>query len=192
MDVFSIAIIISVVCGLSMVIGGIFLIYKGAMTLAATAAADAITIEFKKQFRLHSQVPGLAFFIVGLLFIIVALLFCRPPRPIDLGGILEGASGPVTIVVSSQSWPLPPQSAAEIRGRITPDITYLVIEAVSPGCTPIQELVDTRNVKGGKVQIPKLHFIRKVDEVTSNPANISSVPFALPGMNAPPSYGVAK
>jgi len=192
MDTFSMIAIIAASCGLLMVLGGMFLIYKGAMTLAATPAVDAITIEFRKQFRLSSQVPGLAFFIVGLLFVVIALWFCRPPQPIDLVGNLEGTSTPVTIFVSSPQWHLQQSSTGEIRGRIVPDITYLLIEAVAPGCETIHGSVDTRNVKDGKVEIGKLKFIRKVDAVTLNAADISAVPFVPAPVNAAPAYGVSK
>lgn len=192
MDVFSIAVIMAVLCGLAMVLGGILLIYKGAMTLAGTPAVDAITIEFKKQFKLNSQVPGVAFFIVGLLFVVVALWFCRPPRPIELEGRFKGSDAPVTIVVSSPRWHLQPSSTGVIRGRIVPDMTYLVVEAFAPGCEPLQEPIDTRKVMGGKVELGEFHLVRKVDGVTLNPSNISSIPFQVPPANAPEAYGVAR
>lgn len=194
MDVFPIAIIGAIACGLAMVLGGILLIYKGAMTLAATPAVDAITIEYKKQFRLNSQVPGIAFFVVGLMFVFVALWFCRPPpppRPIDIEGKLAGDAGSVTIVLTSARWQL--QSSSEhIAGRIVPDMTYLLMEANSPGCEPVQRPIDTRKVKGGKVELGELHFTKKVDGVVANPANISPLPFQAPPANTPGAYGVTK
>jgi hypothetical protein len=192
MDVFSIAIVVAVICGLVMVVGGIVLIYKGAMTLAATPAVDAITIEFKKQFRLSSQVPGLAFFIVGLLFVVVALWFCRPPRPIELYGTVNGSQEHVQIIVSSQRWPLQPSSTGEINGRIVPDMTYLLIEANAPGCDPIQEPIDTRRMKDGKIILGNIHLTRRVEQVAVNNANISPVPFDVPPLRSPAAYGVAK
>jgi len=78
MTVFDIVVLIAAACGLAMVVGGIWLLARGAITLAATPKTDALTLEWKKQFRINTQVPGLAFFLVGL------IRMRGKPRPSDL------------------------------------------------------------------------------------------------------------
>jgi len=195
MDVFSVVIIMAGICGLAMVLGGIWLIYKGAITLAATPAADAITLEFRKQFRLHSQAPGLAFFIVGLMFVACALWFSRPPRPplpIELEGELDGTNSDTKVFATSQQWMLTLSSTGEFKAKIVPDITYLVIDASSPGCDPIQTIVDTREQKDGKVHIDKLRFVKRIEGNPIPQNDVLPAPVALPPPDAAPSYGVAK
>ena len=63
MTVFELVALVAAIAGLAMVIGGIWLVAKGILTMAATPQADALTVELKKQFRLRTQVPGLAFFL---------------------------------------------------------------------------------------------------------------------------------
>ena len=63
-----IVIVLAGVCGLLMVVGGLGLFYKGAITLQVASQNQAVKIEFFKQFKLTTQYPALAFFVIGLAF----------------------------------------------------------------------------------------------------------------------------
>src|SRR5438128_11847637 len=90
---FDAVIVITVVCGLLMVVGGMVLLYKGTITLKDSNPDEAIKIEFKRMINVTTRYPALALFIIGLAFTVVALYFVQheaiPAFTID--GILQAA-----------------------------------------------------------------------------------------------------
>ena len=124
MTAFEIVALTGALAGISMVLGGIWLVAQGALTLAATPKSDALTIEWKKQFRINTQVPGIAFFLVGLLFITLSLGFLKPPElvPIEFEGEIKGIEEAPTIVVRPANWELPASTGGHVNGRVYPDL----------------------------------------------------------------------
>ena len=78
MSIFDYAVILAALAGLIMVIGGIVLIYKGALVLASTDSGTALSIEWKQDFRLNTQAPGIAFFLLGLIFSSISIYASKP------------------------------------------------------------------------------------------------------------------
>src|SRR6266498_5230438 len=59
-----------ILCGIIMVLGGILLLYKGAIQLESASKDPALTVDvFNKQFSLSTRVPALGLFVIGLLFV---------------------------------------------------------------------------------------------------------------------------
>ena len=180
MTVFGTVVLITALCGLVIVTGGIFLLAKGAITLAATSGTDALSIEWQKQFKINTQVPGVAFFVIGLCFIVAALYAARPQRvePIDVNGEVDGVDGPVTLVVKPQTWQFPALSGGVIRARIYPDVSTLVLEASAPGYEPTSmaiEVSSSTQVSIGRVQLKK-----RLQEIQAKGENISPIGFPAP------------
>ncbi len=92
---FNITVIISAVCGLLLVSGGIFLLWRGVISLEATSQKGALSIEWKKQLKLTTHVPALALFIIGLAFIVAALISSRPKELPSI--IVAGEKNPAAI-----------------------------------------------------------------------------------------------
>lgn len=182
MTVFEIVILIAAVCGVSMVIGGIWLLAKGAITLAATPKADALTIEWKKQFRINTQVPGLAFFIVGLIFIVLSLLFSKPPDvvPIEFRGQIKGVEAPVTVLVSPNKWQIQTTSTGIVQGKIYPDISMLVLVATAPGYEPFSTVVSMKNQGPRLAELGTLELKRKIGEIAATAGKIGDINFTPP------------
>jgi predicted permease len=67
------AILFAAIAGFCMVIGGMLLIYRGSLVLAGTDSSTTLSIEWKNDFKLNTQAPGIAFFIIGLLFSVVSI-----------------------------------------------------------------------------------------------------------------------
>jgi hypothetical protein len=191
MSVFDLAVLLAALCGLVMVCGGIALLWRGAITLASTKARDAISIEFRKQFRIHTQIPGIAIFLVGLLFITQALYFSKPTEvaPIDLQGVIKEVAAPVTVIVSTK-WPLPTFTDGQIRGRIYPDVSTLVVEATAPGYMPFSAPV--RPKSDHVASIGEVRLIKKVEEIPTRPENIQPLDFVPPPPTKPGSFGAPR
>jgi hypothetical protein len=189
MSTFDTVVIAAALCGVVMVGGGIALLWKGAITLAATPEATALSIEFKKQFRMNTQVPGIAFFVVGLVFIVVALYASKPTGvvPIDLQGEVLGVKAPVSVGASTK-WHLDSFSSGAIRGRIYPEVTTLVIEVSAPGYVPVTTPIE---IKPGIQQavIGKFQLEKRIDEIPANPGRIAPVQFKPPPINTKGAQG---
>ena len=179
MTVFEVVALIASLCGFAMVLGGIWLVGKGVITLASTPKYDALTIEWKKQFRIHTQAPGLAFFLVGLIFVAVALQYLRPSGvvPIEIEGTLKGVEEPVTASVRPINWDLH-STVNQISGRIYPDFSTIILVVNAPGYEPYSKVIKM-NVSGRRLaQLGIVELRRKVRESDLS-KKIANLPFGI-------------
>jgi hypothetical protein len=183
MNAFEIVALMGSAAGLSMVLGGIWLVAKGVITMAATPKADALTIEWKKQFRMNTQIPGLAFFLVGLMFIAVSLYFLQPHEiePIEFEGQLKGVDEQVSIFVRPTTWELPGDSATgQISGKVYPDFSILVLMVNAPGYEPLIKPVKI-NLGGQRVaKLGTLELRRSKVKESDLQKSIAPIPFSAP------------
>jgi hypothetical protein len=181
MNAFEIVALVGALAGLCMVLGGIWLVAKGVITMVATPKADALTIEWKKQFRINTQVPGLAFFLVGLMFIAVSLGFLKPPDvvPIEFEGQIQGVEEPVSILVRPANWELPGNSTGEISGKVYPDFSVLVIVINAPGYEPYTKPIKVSAEGPRTAKLGTLQLRRKLKESDLG-KQVAPLPFTLP------------
>jgi hypothetical protein len=179
-NILATVILLTAACGIMVVAGGIYLLSKGAITLAATAPADALTIEWQKKFRVNTQVPGIAFFVLGLGFVMAALFWASPSpgHAVDLRGEIGGVDGPVTLIIRTQPLPLPVFSDGIIRYRFYPDFSVLTLEASAPGYEPMPVPVEI--ARAGVIDVGKLNLKRKIDEIRAQPDSITAIGFRPP------------
>lgn len=197
-NVFSSVVLIAAVAGLLMVVGGMWLIYKGAIILNNTNPQEAITIEWRQNFRMSTQVPGIAFFIVGLLFSSLAIWAAKPSgvEPIRIKGNLKGISDIVTIKIipSSSSWTVQTGSNGEINGRIYPDIDVLTLELTAPGYD--EEFVPYSLETAGQreIDLSKKNIVlrKKIDTIVGNQEDIIEPDVPLKPLGEKPSFGVSR
>lgn len=193
MTAFEMVALIGALAGASMVLGGIWLVAKGVITLAATPKADALTIEWKKQFRINTQVPGLAFFLVGLMFISISLGFLRPPDivPIEFAGQLKGVDQPVSIVVRPENWELPGGSTGQINGKIYPDFSVLVLMVNAPGYEPFTKSIRIEPNGHRVAELGTMEMHRKVIQADLE-THVAALPFGAPPVSDGATFGVAR
>jgi hypothetical protein len=178
MTVLAIVELLTATCGIIVVAGGIYLLAKGAITLAATSPADALTIEWQKKFRVNTQVPGIAFFVIGLCFVVVALYSASPPEPIDLQGEVHGVDGPVTVIIRSEPLHPPVFGDGAIRYRFYPDFSVLTLEASAPGYEPMPVPVEISH--GALINVGTIQLRRKIQEIAAKPESIQPISFQPP------------
>ncbi|MDF3822084.1 hypothetical protein P3G55_19420 [Leptospira sp. 96542] len=194
MNAFVIVALLGAIAGLSMVLGGIWLVAKGLITMAATPKADALTIEWKKQFRINTQVPGLAFFLVGLMSITTSLVFLKPSDadPIEFEGQIRGIEGQVSILVRPSNWILNGDSATgRISGNVYPDFSFLVLSINAPGYEPLNKQVRV-NLTGQRIANLGMVELRRSPVSESDlTRQIAPIPFSSPSLatTRAPTFG---
>lgn len=136
---------IAALCGLIMVVGGIILLYKGIITLNQASSGKALTVEFKKEFRIYTQYPALGLFIIGIVFISLALYSSKTPT-LTLSGrtTIDNNSIHKIIIRSDTEFQLSVDSQGNIQGSMFPNLDHfeLVIEASGYEPNPF-----TKNIK---------------------------------------------
>lgn len=191
---FDMVIVLGGVCGLVMVVGGILLFYKGAISLKEASSQGAVDLEFKKMFRITTHYPALGFFIIGLLFIVTAAMFSKPARvsPLRIEGklnVLDPSS--VTIRVSAGNWMLEPSTDGTIKGTIYPDMDILKVEITAPGYIPpsIKKTLRRDDIKAGTALLGEIAFQEKrLDKPPVDPGKIVAAPPSLPHPSAPGKF----
>lgn len=184
MATLDIAIIGGTICGIIMVVGGILLLYKGAVRLEVASEDPSLTLElFEKQFKLTTHAPALGLFVIGLLFVGLSIYFGErmTAAPIELRGKTEDVDEPVTVFVRSE-WGVPaPQG--KVHHILRPQLDVLWIYVSAPGYEPYSDSFSKDVVKKG-VDFGVIKLKRQVKErIKPNEKNIVALP---PGITPPP------
>jgi hypothetical protein len=135
---FDFLIIIGGLCSLSMVLGGILLLYKGAITLDKRPTDSAVDVEFKRFFKITTSYPALGIFVIGLAFLVSTIMLVRPDtKPIVITGTLDIPDpDSATIYVSTVEEIITPDSDGTIKGKVFPKDKSLNVRIVAPGFIP--------------------------------------------------------
>jgi hypothetical protein len=192
MSIYEIAILFAAAAGILMVIGGMLLIWKGAIVLSSTDPSTALSIEWKQNFRLSTQAPGIAFFIVGLIFSSIAIYSSKPTSmdPIYIEGILNGVTEQATITAVPSFWKVTSGTNGVVDGKFTPDIETLTLRITAPGYV---EVLIPHNLSKTKNRVIKLAQPIQLKKVISEiPAGTIVHAINLPPIDAVPSFGAAQ
>lgn len=194
METFDYAVLLSALAGLVMVIGGVVLIYKGAIVLASTDSSSALSIEWKQDFRLNTQAPGIAFFIVGLIFSSISIYASKPTKiePITIIGEVSDITEPVTIRARSSTWTLQGGSNGIIKGRIHPHVEDITLEISAPGYRPESITFSLNELKDRTVKFETIQLDHLVTAIVGRQKNIIKVAEAIEPITAKPSFGAAQ
>lgn len=182
METYDFAILGGTICGIVMVIGGIILLYKGALRLEVASKDPALTLElFQRQFRLTTNVPALGIFVIGLVFIGLAIHFAQvtAATPIELKGKTEGVTDPVTVCLRSE-WGIPaPQG--KVHHILRPHLDVLWIYISAPGYEPYCDSFSKEDI-AEVIDFGIVKLTRKIEPIDQKKENILDLP---PGMKVP-------
>lgn len=176
MDTRDYILLLSAICGVIMVTGGIFLLYKGVITLKDANKDTAIDIEFKKMMRITSHYPSLALFIIGWGFVISAIIFGAQPV-ISIKGHLKNVSDPSSVKIEITSLHGTGQASTDgsIDGTIQPNTGIYKIAIVVPGYTPSPYIatVTSKGITDRSITIGEINLTHVADKPTVNDNNIA-------------------
>lgn len=176
----------STLCGIVMVIGGILLLYKGAIKLEVASKDPALTVElFERQFKLTTQAPALGLFIIGLLFVSLANYYALQtvPIPVEVTPIevIGNAAGvekdaQVTVEMSVQ-WGPYESTSPQIHHVLRPHLDTLQATVTAAGYEEVSRSKPvTKARKGDKivaeVDLGEVRLKKVVDFMEANPENI--------------------
>ncbi|MCK5888645.1 MAG: hypothetical protein KAG19_01750 [Methylococcales bacterium] len=162
---FETVILIGAICGSIMVLGSMFLLYKGAISLRAAADHEAISIELIDEIKMSTRYPALALFLIGFVFFISAAWFAQSA---ETKFLVEGnVSSPdklidVELHLSAGTWK---QSVLDERGTFSvlfyPNMDRLIATVIAPGYENSGVTRDVR-VKQNRVIIGTLEIGKRI------------------------------
>jgi len=184
---FDAVIVITVVCGLLMVVGGMVLLYKGTITLKDSNPDEAIRVEFKHMINVTTRYPALALFVIGLVFTVVALYFAQseglPPFTID-GTLQAEDPADATVIISFPVYNGTPDSNGTIKRTVHPVFDNITYEVSVPGYnSPIRGSMLIKDVRDGVLSMKDL---KPSGQRQENKLKRDKI-IAAPGLPAPDS-----
>ena len=170
----------AIICGIVMVIGGIVLLYKGAIKLEVLSKDPALTVElFNKQLSVTTRAPALGLFVIGMMFVGGSLWVARDTdvQKIPVSAEIDDVDEPITATVYT-SWGVA-ASKHEVSAVLRPalDILWLKIEA--PGYEPLERANAMSDARGG-IKLGKVKLVRAVPKIEPKEENIAPLPFEAP------------
>src|SRR6266700_5740197 len=118
---FDLILILCGVTGLVMIVGSIFLLYKGVVKLGEKSAGTALEADFKNQLKVNVRNPALGLFAIGFSFFLLALYYGKPGEggPLVISGRIRVAdAGGILVKLKSEEWPMQVSSKGTIYATI--------------------------------------------------------------------------
>jgi hypothetical protein len=189
MSTFDLIVVLGAMCGVFMVLGGLWLFYKGIVTLQEVSdKPDAVTLEFKNVLKIQSRYPAYGFFAFGLAFIALAAVYGRPdPIPtITLTGAVENVVDPhaTRVRVLLALWDTDLNDDGKLKRDLYPTLKQLHIEIQSPGNDPSSFNFDVDTSESGRDRVANFAPVKLKKVGEQPPAGpIETVP---PGVTLAP------
>jgi hypothetical protein len=181
--------LVAALCGFIMVMGGVVLLYRGTITLSERPAEDAVSLEFRKMFKLKTQYPALGIFVIGLAFVATPLFLTRADAPVRIrANLVQANQAPspdeVSIRVAAEWSGAPPDTDGRIDQRVPlPNQFWVLVSA--PGYTPYRRQLApsmlTRTVSLGAIVLTRAAGIK----AAARPTEIVQPQHPLPAMDSP-------
>lgn len=172
-----------ILCGITLVTGGILLLYKGAIKLESASKDPALTVDlFNKQFSLATRVPALGLFIIGLMFVGGSMWVAKETdvlRISVIGEIIE-VDEPIKVTVFKE-WPVA-ASQREVNDVLRPSFDVLWVKVTAPGYRPYERSFE-RDKTAGQIKLGKIDMQRIVPKVQADPQNIAPIGFPAPAFD---------
>lgn len=183
MSTFDILCIIGGICSLLMVVGSLYLLYKGTITLSEKNAEEAVQVEFKKLINITTRYPALGLFIIGWAFLGLVLYLSKTnsERPLEIQGkLMIDDTQSVTVVGSATMLQTVPASDGGIDALIYPSrVDAIRIDIVTPGYAQgkISRVIIPQNIHDQVVNFGPLDPGKKITEMpVVKQENIVSAP----------------
>jgi hypothetical protein len=192
MTTFDLTIIGGTVSGIIMVLGGIWLLHKGAIKLEVASRDPSLTLEmFERKLKLTTHAPALGLFIIGLLFVVSAIFFAQTTavKEILVRGMAENVEEEMKFILRSE-WPVPVHGG-KVEHVIRPNLDRLWVIITASGCEPFQEPYD---LKGGKIDLQSFRLEKTSEKIEEKEENIADYPEDMPywSLDASKRFGIGR
>jgi len=181
-------------CGVIMVLGGILLLYKGAITLN-NSSEGALSVEFKKELRITTQYPALGIFVIGLLFIIVPAFLGKPSEAqrLTVKATPINVSEPVKIQLQAAGWSSNLHHSGQIIETHHPVVDIIQIVISAPGYEPLTRTVQLSDLSGNTADLGEVELRQKLSKAALK-RKILPIPnnIEIPGINVQADFGGTK
>ena len=166
MGIFELKLIMAGICGPIMIVGGILLLYKGAISLSERSQGEALTVEFQRMFKITTHYPALGLFLIGLAFSVVSLRYSGGDvvRPLEIEAELSSDGiNPVTVVGTPyNNW----VSACRVtNGKFSFDMRPIVgpveLKFTADGRRPFISVIQPEDFKKGHVRLKGINLVRE-------------------------------
>jgi hypothetical protein len=192
MTTYDFTIIGGTVCGIIMVLGGIVLLYKGAIKLEVASKDPSLTVEmFERKLKLTTHAPALGLFVIGLLFVFLAIYFAQTTtaKPIPVRGKAENIEEEISVIAKSE-WHVAAHQG-HVQDVIRPQLDVLWVVISAPGynehilCYNKEDFI--KGVNLGKVQL-----VKAMEKLDPNENNIEAFPpgFKDTPLDAEKTFGI--
>jgi hypothetical protein len=169
-------VLIGAISGLSMVIGSMILLWKGAISLNVASAREGFTVELAKEIKLSTRYPAIALFIIGLLFFFCAAWFAQRGtlQSMVVTGKITSPDDIKDIAVYLLAGPWVSEAddgTGKIEYEFHPHLKNLKIQIIAPGYKGTGQ-EKTFRVSGQKISIGEIDVGRRVVKEVKPMANI--------------------
>lgn len=185
MTTFDVVVIVGSMCGLVMVIGGIFLLAKGIINFKGSQQ-DAASVSFKDVFKVSTSYPALGLFVIGLGFIIIAGYFSKPAQNEFkiTGHVSVDEPDTLNVMVTVPPWIGKAYADGQILAAISPRTDVLEIRVSCPGYKQVELPIKTGSSKLGTISVGEIKLTKVADKPRFNPENITPAADNLPPITA--------
>lgn len=164
MGIFDLMLIMAGMCGPIMILGGIGLLYKGAISLSERSQAEALTIEFRRMFKITTHYPALGLFVIGLTFSVVSLSYSGGDivRPLQIEAELSSSGiSPITVVGTPyHNWESTCRvTAGKFSFEMRPVIGPVELQFVADGRKPYKSVIEPQDFKRGHVKLVGINLV---------------------------------
>lgn len=182
------------ICGVLMVVGSIWLLKTGVITLSAAAKDGILSMEIADKVKVSTTYPALGLFLIGLFFIGLGVWFSKGDvvmplnRPLAIVGKIKGIedSSLVTVTVEPDQYKSAYSFGADTNGRlnkILPDIKQFTVRIAANGYKP-QQYTATLNVDDA-VEEPQRRRLDVPDDVKFTKISSGAITVAAPPVPGP-------
>lgn len=183
MNPYDFTIYLSGLCGITMVIGSIWLLRTGVIKLSeASKGPNGITVEVAKKIKVSSSYPAVALFIIGLCFVGLPMYSSKARNSVPLyivGRLNIDTAKTVTMkIIPENVITFQPDDDGKLDQRFDVDFKVMTIEINAAGYDPQTRRVTLRidNARNGQITLPEDLVFKRTSQPKPAAGQIAAIP----------------
>jgi len=172
-----------------MVIGSLFLLYRGTITLQQANPEDAIKVEFQKVLNIQTRYPALGLFVVGIIFLAAAYWFQMNSgvnNTVLKGTLQTEDPGDAMAEFISHLGESRIDSGRVFEKKVPSNLEEVEVTVRETGYEPYATAVRPDEARDGIVPF-NAKLKKKLQKPETDPSQIAPAPGGLPSLQTPQS-----